>query len=67
MDALPRTLTAAFQQTASRYPHNVALRTADDAVRLTWRQYAARVEKLATGLAALGVRRGDTVGNFLAG
>jgi long-subunit acyl-CoA synthetase (AMP-forming) len=64
-EAVPRTLTAAFQQTAARYPHNIALRTPDDTVRLTWRQYAARVERLATGLAALGVRRGDTVGIML--
>src|SRR3954447_24792348 len=62
---LPPTLPAAFQQTASRYPHNVALSTADGSVRITWRQYADRVQKLATGLAALGVTRGDTVGLML--
>jgi long-subunit acyl-CoA synthetase (AMP-forming) len=62
---LPATLTAAFQQTASRYPHNIALSTPDGSVRITWRQYAERVQKIATGLAALGVRRGDTVGLML--
>jgi Long-chain acyl-CoA synthetases (AMP-forming) len=61
----PRTLTEAFQQTAQRHPHNVALRTPNNSVRLTWRQYADRVQRLATGLAALGVRRGDTVGIML--
>jgi long-subunit acyl-CoA synthetase (AMP-forming) len=62
---LPPTLTAAFQQTASRYPHNIALRTPDGSVRITWRQYADRVRKLATGLAALGVKRGEAVGLML--
>jgi long-chain acyl-CoA synthetase len=63
--ALPPTLTAAFQQTARQYPHNIALSTADGSVRITWRQYAERVERLATGFAALGVKRGDTVGLML--
>jgi long-chain acyl-CoA synthetase len=62
---LPTTLTAAFQQTAARHPHNIALSTPDGSVRITWRQYAERVEKLATALAALGVKRGDTVGLML--
>src|SRR6266496_126190 len=62
---LPATLTAAFQQTASRYPHSIALSTADGSVRITWRQYADRVQKLAAGLTALGVKRGDTVGLML--
>jgi long-chain acyl-CoA synthetase len=62
---LPATLTAAFQQTASRYPHNIALSTADGSMRITWRQYADRVQALATGIAALGVKRGDTVGLML--
>jgi long-chain acyl-CoA synthetase len=60
--ALPPTLTAAFQQTALRFPHNIALSTADGSVRITWRQYAERVERLAGGLAGLGVKRGETVG-----
>jgi long-subunit acyl-CoA synthetase (AMP-forming) len=61
----PATLPAVFQQTLQRYPHNIALSTPDGSVRLTWRQYGARVEKLAAGLAALGVGRGDTVGIML--
>jgi long-subunit acyl-CoA synthetase (AMP-forming) len=65
MTQLPRTLAAAFQQTAGRYPQDIALRTADDSVRITWGQYAQRVERLACGLAALGVQRGDTVGIML--
>src|SRR4051794_34915698 len=62
---LPPTLTAAFQQTAATHPHRIALASADGTLRLTWRQYAARVERLATGLAALGVGPGDTVGLML--
>ena len=62
---LPATLTAAFQQTASRNPHNIALSTPDGSVRITWRQYAERVQTLATGLAALGVKRGSAVGLML--
>ncbi len=65
MTPLPSTLTAAFQQTVQRTPHNIALSTPDGALRITWRQYAERVEKLATGLAGLGVKRGDTVGIML--
>ena len=49
----------------SRYPHNLALSTPDGSVRLTWRQYGTRVRALASGLWALGVRPGDTVGLML--
>jgi len=65
MTSLPGTLPAAFQKTAATYPHRLALAGADGTVRLTWRHYADRVRALATGLAALGVRRGDTVGLML--
>jgi long-subunit acyl-CoA synthetase (AMP-forming) len=61
----PATLTAAFQETASRNPHNIALSTPDGSTRITWRQYAERVQTLATGLAALGVEPGHTVGLML--
>jgi long-chain acyl-CoA synthetase len=57
----PDTLCGAFQRTASLDPDAVALRTPDDQVRITWRQYASRVKDIAAGLAALGLRRGDTV------
>jgi long-subunit acyl-CoA synthetase (AMP-forming) len=66
MTSRPSTLTAAFQQTAAAHPHNIALRSADGSVRLTWRQYADRVRRLATGFAALGVRHGDTVAIMMA-
>jgi len=65
MNATARTLCEAFQTTARRNPDDVALRTPGDAVRITWREYAARVRSLAAGLFALGVRRGDTVAMML--
>ena len=60
-----RTLCEAFQATVARDPDAVALRSADAPVTLTWAQYAGRVRRIAAGLAALGVRRGDTVGLML--
>jgi long-chain acyl-CoA synthetase len=54
-------MAAAFQATAAAHPDAVALRTPDDIVSITWRDYAARVQSIAAGLATLGVRRGDTV------
>jgi len=54
-----------FQHTAASHPDRVALRTAGGAVSITWAQYAARVRDIAAGLAALGVRRGDTVALML--
>jgi long-chain acyl-CoA synthetase len=59
------TLCEVFQRTARLFAGNVALRTPDDEVSITWEQYAQRVERLAGGLAAHGVQRGDTVGIML--
>ena len=59
------TLCEAFQITATERPDQVALRTPDDAVSLTFAEYAERVRDIAAGLAALGVGRGDTVGIML--
>src|SRR5664279_229195 len=64
-DAAPRTLCAAFQATALRYPDELAVRTPDGSVAISWREYAARVRAIAAGLAKLGVRRGDTVALML--
>ncbi|ANN16160.1 AMP-dependent synthetase [Amycolatopsis orientalis] len=55
-----------FQRTVAESGDAVALRTPDDAVSLTWRRYGERVRRLAAGLHALGVRRGDTVALMLA-
>ncbi|GAB0104001.1 long-chain fatty acid--CoA ligase [Nocardia sp. JMUB6875] len=54
-------MVEAFQANVARYPDAVALRTLGGEVAITWREYGARVRALATGLAALGIGRGDTV------
>jgi len=59
------TLPQAFQETAALEPDAVAIRTVGDKEVITWRQYADRVRKIATGLSALGVERGHTVGLML--
>jgi long-subunit acyl-CoA synthetase (AMP-forming) len=56
------TLCDAFQAVVRRYADQVALRDADGSVEITFAEYAERVRRIAAGLAALGVRRGDTVG-----
>ncbi|MBM7458647.1 AMP-dependent synthetase/ligase [Rhodococcus coprophilus] len=61
----PSTLCAAFQATAASYPDHVAVRTPDNSVRYTWREYSEKVRALAAGLAGLGVQAGDTVGIML--
>jgi len=53
---------AVFQDTVARFPDWVAVRTLDGRTSLTWGQYGDRVEAIARGMAALGIRRGDTVG-----
>jgi long-subunit acyl-CoA synthetase (AMP-forming) len=72
VDCLPainaRTLCESFQMTAASYPDLVALRTphsGGEGMSLTWAEYAERVQRVAAGLAALGVARGDTVGLML--
>jgi long-subunit acyl-CoA synthetase (AMP-forming) len=59
------TVCEAFQLTVSERPDQVALRTVGGEVEITFAEYAARVERLAAGLAALGVGRGDTVAMML--
>jgi len=59
------TLPHAFQETAALEPDAVAIRTVGDKLVITWRQYAARVRKIAAGLSALGVQPGHTVGLML--
>jgi long-subunit acyl-CoA synthetase (AMP-forming) len=65
MDAMPSTFCEAFQATARRHPDAVALRTPGDTMSVTWGEYSARVSTIAAGLAALGVRRGDTLAMML--
>jgi long-subunit acyl-CoA synthetase (AMP-forming) len=59
------TLCAAFQRTAATFPDQVALRTVGGTVEITWAEYAARVERLAGGLAAAGLRGGDVLALML--
>ena len=59
------TLCAAFQRTAAARPDAVALRTEGDGVSITWGEYARRVRRIAEGLHALGLRRGDTLALLL--
>ena len=59
------TLCEAFQLTAAERPHEVAHRSLDGGTEITWGEYAERVEALAAGLHALGVRRGDCVALML--
>ncbi|WP_255280697.1 DUF3515 domain-containing protein [Actinomadura madurae] len=60
-----RSLAELFQRTAGARAGQIALRSSDGAVELTWRQYTARVRRIAGGLASLGVRHGDTVALML--
>ncbi len=55
------TLCELFQSTVATYPDTPAVRTVGGTVELTWAQYGERVERIAAGLAALGVGRGDAV------
>src|SRR3954462_7314781 len=59
-------IASAFRMTAEDHPDRVAVRTKDDEVSLTWSELRERVDALAGGLAALGVRRGDRVALMLA-
>jgi long-chain acyl-CoA synthetase len=59
------TLCQAFQITAAERADEVALRTLGDGVSVTWAEYAARVREYASGLAGLGVSRGDTLALML--
>jgi long-chain acyl-CoA synthetase len=55
------TMCEAFQATVARYPREVALRMPGGTVAITWEAYACQVCQIASGLAGLGVGRGDTV------
>jgi long-chain acyl-CoA synthetase len=60
-----RTMCEGFQLTAAARADQVALRTIGDGISITFAEYADRVRRLAGGLHALGVRRGDTVAFML--
>ncbi|WP_020501748.1 AMP-dependent synthetase/ligase [Sciscionella marina] len=55
------TVPEAFQRIVRQRPDRLALRNIDGSVALTWRELAARVEKVAAGLAAHGLEHGDAL------
>jgi long-chain acyl-CoA synthetase len=59
------TVCGLFAATASRFAERGALRTRGGELTITWREYAQRVRDIAAGLAALGLRRGDTLALML--
>lgn len=59
------TLCEAFEATVATYPDRPALRSPGGAEVLTWQEYAERSHRIAAGLAALGLRRGDVVALLL--
>src|SRR3954447_25448654 len=68
--ALPRaagasTVAEAFRITVEDHANRVAVRTLNDETSLTWAQLRDRADGLSGTLAALGVRRGDTVALML--
>jgi fatty-acyl-CoA synthase len=59
---LGETIGQQLDRTAARFPDRLALVVRQQGVRLTWRQLADRVDRLAAGLLALGLEPGDRVG-----
>ncbi len=55
------TLSAALRATVAPHGERVAFRSRDGARTLTWSEVGMRVDRLAGGLPALGLRRGETV------
>ncbi|KWK87101.1 AMP-binding protein [Burkholderia ubonensis] len=51
-----------LRDTAGRFPDRPAVVFREQRVRWSWREFADEVDVLATGLAALGIARGDRVG-----
>jgi long-chain acyl-CoA synthetase len=59
------TVAHAFRLTSAERAHEVAIRTRQDEVSITWGELRERVDALAGGLAKLGVDRGHTVALML--
>ncbi|MCO8643454.1 AMP-binding protein [Burkholderia multivorans] len=51
-----------LRDTAERFLERPAVVFREQQVRWTWREFAAEIDVLAAGLAALGIRKGDRVG-----
>ena len=59
------TVAEAFQVTAQAHSDRIALRTKDDELSMSWREYADKVRATAAGLAGLGLERGGTMAIML--
>jgi long-subunit acyl-CoA synthetase (AMP-forming) len=59
------TLCCAFQRTAAAIPDQVAPRMGGGELEITWHEYGERVRRIAGGLAAAGISRGDVVALML--
>ena len=57
-----QTIGERFEQTAGRFPQRDALIVRHQDIRWTWAEYREKVEDLAAGLLAIGIRPGDRVG-----
>jgi fatty-acyl-CoA synthase len=55
------TLGQLLDETAAKYPNVDAVVYADRDYRLTWKQFKDQVDKVAKGLMAMGVKKGDKV------
>jgi long-chain acyl-CoA synthetase len=64
-ELMARNLVEAFDATVERLGEDVAIRTADDSVTMTWEELRVQVRAIAGGLASLGVSKGDTVALML--
>lgn len=62
---MSESLCAHFQRRVAELGDTAAICRADGTVTLTWSQYGDQVRRVAAGLAALGVRRGDVVAMML--
>jgi len=60
-EALHYTMGGLLESVAGRYPHNDALVYPDKGLRYTYKDFNAQCDRVAKGLLALGVKKGDHV------
>ena len=61
-ELLELTIGQAFDQTVARYQDNLAIVVKQQNIRWSYSQYQCEINKLATGMLALGIKPGDRVG-----
>ncbi|MCW6530052.1 AMP-binding protein [Sphingomonas sp. MMSM20] len=59
---LDTTIGVALREAAARWADDLALVSRHQAIRWTWREFDAEVDRVATGLIVRGVKKGDRVG-----